>query len=108
MPQPSCPSEGAQPNVKRLPHPRWLFPRPRRRHQHRLDHPYRSAGRPEAIFVIERLFDLAADQLGLEPVALRRRNMIRPAAQPYTNPLGITYDSGRSENAMDTALALAD
>jgi aerobic carbon-monoxide dehydrogenase large subunit len=70
--------------------------------------PYRSAGRPEAIFVIERLIDLAADQLGLDPVALRRRNMIPPAAQPYANPLGITYDSGRYEDAMDAALALAD
>jgi CO/xanthine dehydrogenase Mo-binding subunit len=70
--------------------------------------PYRSAGRPEAIFVIERLVDLAADQLGLDPVALRRQNMIAPSAQPYANPLGITYDSGRYEDAMDTALALAD
>ena len=69
--------------------------------------PYRSAGRPEAIFVIERLVDLAADRLGLDPAALRRRNMIPPAAQPYANPLGVTYDSGRYEEAMDTALALA-
>ena len=70
--------------------------------------PYRSAGRPEAIFVIERLIDLAADQLGFDPISLRRQNMIPSAAQPYANPLGITYDSGRYENAMDTARALAD
>ena len=70
--------------------------------------PYRSAGRPEVIFVVERLIDLAADQLGLDPVALRRRNMIPPGAQPFANPLGITYDSGRYEAAMNTALALAD
>ncbi|HYZ40981.1 MAG TPA: xanthine dehydrogenase family protein molybdopterin-binding subunit, partial [Stellaceae bacterium] len=70
--------------------------------------PYRSAGRPEAIFVIERLIDLAAGQLGLDPVALRRRNMIPPTAQPYANPLGLTYDSGGYEDAMNTALALAD
>jgi carbon-monoxide dehydrogenase large subunit len=70
--------------------------------------PYRSAGRPEAIFVIERLIDLAADQLGFDPISLRRQNMIASAAQPYTNPLGITYDSGRYEDAMETALALAD
>ena len=70
--------------------------------------PYRSAGRPEVIFVIERLVDLAADQLGLDPAALRRRNLIPPAAQPYANPLGLTYDSGHYEEAMDTALALAD
>ncbi len=70
--------------------------------------PYRSAGRPEAIFVIERLIDLAADRLGVDPAELRRRNMIPPQAQPYANPLGITYDSGHYEEAMDTALALAD
>jgi carbon-monoxide dehydrogenase large subunit len=70
--------------------------------------PYRSAGRPEAIFVIERLIDLAADQLGFDPITLRRQNMIPSAAQPYANPLGITYDSGHYENAMDTARALAD
>jgi len=70
--------------------------------------PYRSAGRPEIIFVIERLIDLAADRLGLDPVALRRQNMIPPDAQPYRNPLGITYDSGQYEEAMDRALAQAD
>jgi aerobic carbon-monoxide dehydrogenase large subunit len=70
--------------------------------------PYRSAGRPEAIFVIERLIDLAADRMGLDPVALRRRNMIPAAAQPYANPLGLTYDSGRYEEAMNTALTIAD
>ncbi|MBV9862290.1 MAG: xanthine dehydrogenase family protein molybdopterin-binding subunit [Alphaproteobacteria bacterium] len=70
--------------------------------------PYRSAGRPEAIFVIERLIDLAADRLGHDPVALRRQNMIPPAAQPYANPLGLTYDNGHYEEAMETALALGD
>jgi aerobic carbon-monoxide dehydrogenase large subunit len=70
--------------------------------------PYRSAGRPEVIFVIERLVDLAADRLGLDPVALRRLNMVPPEAQPYRNPLGITYDSGRYADAMERALALAD
>ena len=70
--------------------------------------PYRSAGRPEVIFVIERLIDLAADRLGIDPAELRRRNLIPPAAQPYKNPLGLLYDSGRYEEAMDKALALAD
>ncbi|HUC65462.1 MAG TPA: xanthine dehydrogenase family protein molybdopterin-binding subunit [Stellaceae bacterium] len=70
--------------------------------------PYRSAGRPEVIFVIERLIDLAADRLGIDPAALRRRNMIAPSAQPYRNPLGLTYDSGRYAEAMERALALAD
>jgi len=63
--------------------------------------PIRSAGRPEVIFVIERLIDLVADRLGLDPVALRRRNIVPPTAQPFTNPLGLTYDSGRYEEAMD-------
>ena len=70
--------------------------------------PYRSSGRPEAIFVVERLVDLAADRLGLDPAALRRQNLILPAAQPYANPLGITYDSGDYPAAMNTALDLAD
>ena len=70
--------------------------------------PYRSAGRPEAIFVVERLIDLAADELRLDPVALRRRNLIPPVMQPYANPLGITYDSGDYEGAMNTALGLAN
>src|SRR5207244_56352 len=70
--------------------------------------PYRSAGRPEAIFVVERLIDLAADELGINPVALRRRNLIPSAAQPYANPLGVTYDSGDYEGAMNTAMGLAD
>ena len=70
--------------------------------------PYRSAGRPEVMFVLERLVDLAADRLGIDPAALRRRNMVPSAAQPYTNPLGLTYDSGDYPAAMQTALALAD
>ncbi len=70
--------------------------------------PYRSAGRPEVIFVLERLVDLAADRLGIDPAALRRRNMIPRTAQPYTNPLGLTYDSGDYPAVMEQALALAD
>jgi aerobic carbon-monoxide dehydrogenase large subunit len=70
--------------------------------------PYRSAGRPEAIYVIERLVDLAADEHGFDPVELRRRNLIRPEAMPYTNGVGITYDNGEYEKGMDVALALAD
>jgi carbon-monoxide dehydrogenase large subunit len=70
--------------------------------------PYRSAGRPEAIFVVERLVDLAADRLGIDPAELRRRNLIRPAAQPFTNPAGLTYDSGDYPAAMAAGLALAD
>jgi aerobic carbon-monoxide dehydrogenase large subunit len=70
--------------------------------------PYRSSGRPEAIFVIERLVDLAADRLGIDPAELRRRNLISPTVQPFTNPAGLTYDSGDYPAAMATGLALAD
>jgi len=70
--------------------------------------PLRSSGRPEAIFVVERLVDLAADWLGIDPAELRRRNVIPSAAQPFTNPAGLTYDSGDYPAAMATGLALAD
>ena len=70
--------------------------------------PYRSAGRPEAMFVIERLIDLAARQLNFDRVVLRRRNLVPSSAQPYANPLGMTYDSGDYRKIMDRALALAD
>ena len=70
--------------------------------------PYRSAGRPEAVFIIERLVDLAADRLGIDPAELRRRNLIPPTAMPYTNAVGQTYDNGEYEKGMDAALRLAD
>ncbi len=69
---------------------------------------YRGAGRPEAIFTIERLMDEAARQTGIDRIELRRRNFIRPSQIPYTNPMGQTYDSGKFEAVMDQALALAD
>jgi aerobic carbon-monoxide dehydrogenase large subunit len=70
--------------------------------------PYRSAGRPEAIYVIERIIDMAAEQCGFDRIELRRRNLIAPAAMPYTNGVGITYDNGEYERGMDHALALSD
>ncbi|MGE5088455.1 MAG: xanthine dehydrogenase family protein molybdopterin-binding subunit [Candidatus Levyibacteriota bacterium] len=70
--------------------------------------PYRGAGRPEAIYIIERLMDAAARQTGIDRTELRRRNMIRPEQMPYTNPMGKTYDSGQFAKVMDKALALAD
>ncbi len=70
--------------------------------------PYRSAGRPEAIYTIERLIDLAARQCGFDRVKLRRSNMICDADQPYRNPFGVSYDNGAYENVMDQALELAD
>lgn len=69
---------------------------------------YRGAGRPEAIFNIERLMDEAARQTGIDRVQLRRRNFIRPEQMPYTNPMGQTYDVGRFEHVLDQALPLAD
>jgi carbon-monoxide dehydrogenase large subunit len=68
--------------------------------------PYRSAGRPEAMFVIERLIDLAAAAHDFDRVELRRRNLIGADGMPYSNPLGVTYDSGDYERAMRSALAL--
>ena len=70
--------------------------------------PYRSAGRPEAMLAMERLVDLAAREHGFDPVALRRRNLVRQSAMPYRTALGLTYDSGDYEQAMDRALRLAD
>ena len=70
--------------------------------------PYRGAGRPEASYMIERLVDIAADQLKIDPAELRRRNTIPPQAMPYKTPLTFTYDSGRFEENMNRALALAD
>jgi carbon-monoxide dehydrogenase large subunit len=70
--------------------------------------PYRSAGRPEAMFIIERLIDLAARQHGFDRLELRRRNLIPARAMPFRTPLGLTYDSGDFAQAMDKALALGD
>ncbi len=69
---------------------------------------YRGNGRPEAAYVIERMVDLAADQLGIAPQELRRRNMISPAAMPFKTALTFTYDCGEFEKGMDMALAAAD
>ena len=70
--------------------------------------PYRSSGRPEVMYVMERLIDLAARQTGLDRVELRRRNLIQAAAMPYRNPFGMEYDSGDYPLAMDSVLRRAD
>jgi carbon-monoxide dehydrogenase large subunit len=70
--------------------------------------PYRGAGRPEAAYILERMMDHAARELGIDRVELRRRNFIRPEQMPYTTSLGQVYDSGEFEGAMDKALELAD
>ncbi|MGA1732844.1 MAG: xanthine dehydrogenase family protein molybdopterin-binding subunit [Burkholderiaceae bacterium] len=61
---------------------------------------YRGAGRPEAIYNMERLMDEAARQTGIDRVTLRRRNMVRPDQMPYTNAMGQTYDTGNFERIM--------
>jgi aerobic carbon-monoxide dehydrogenase large subunit len=70
--------------------------------------PYRSAGRPEVMYVMERLIDLAARQTGLDRIELRRRNLVPEAAMPYRNPFGMVYDSGAYHKVMETALRLGD
>jgi len=70
--------------------------------------PYRGAGRPEAIYVIERLLDDAARELGVDRIDLRRRNIIPAAAMPYRNAFGRTYDCGQFDVNMEQALKLAD
>ncbi len=70
--------------------------------------PYRSAGRPEAMFVIERLVDIAARQFGFDVAELRRRNLVRSSDMPFANALGITYDSGDYPAAMAEILRMAD
>jgi carbon-monoxide dehydrogenase large subunit len=69
---------------------------------------YRSSGRPEVTFAIERLMDMAADELGIDRVRLRRRNLVRPKAMPYLNAVGMRYDSGTYEANMDLAMRIAD
>jgi aerobic carbon-monoxide dehydrogenase large subunit len=70
--------------------------------------PYRSAGRPEVMYVMERLIDLAARRHGFDRVELRRRNLIPSTAMPHTNAMGVVYDSGDYRAALDRALELAD
>ena len=69
---------------------------------------YRGAGRPEASYALERLIDCAAYDLGIDPVELRRRNLIPAASMPYDTGFIFTYDSGDFEAAMDKALEAAD
>jgi carbon-monoxide dehydrogenase large subunit len=70
--------------------------------------PYRSAGRPEIMFVTERLIDLAARRHGFDRLELRRKNLVPASAMPYRNAVGTLYDSGDYLAAFDRAVALAD
>ncbi|MGY4306295.1 carbon-monoxide dehydrogenase large subunit [Bradyrhizobium sp. USDA 4369] len=69
---------------------------------------YRGAGRPEAVFIVERLFDTAARQIGIDPRAIRKVNYIKPAQLPYTNAVGQVYDSGAFAHMLERASKLAD
>ena len=69
---------------------------------------YRGAGRPEAIYIVERLFDAAAREMAIDPAELRRRNLIRPEQMPYRNAMDQVYDCGDFESILDQGLALAD
>ena len=68
---------------------------------------YRGAGRPEAIYLMERLMDEAARQTGMDRIILRRRNFVTPAQMPYKNPMGQVYDTGQFEQVMNQGLAQA-
>ena len=69
---------------------------------------YRSSGRPEVTYAIERLVDAAALELGVDRIKLRRKNLVRPQDMPYRNSVGMLYDSGRYEENMDWAMEIAD
>jgi carbon-monoxide dehydrogenase large subunit len=70
--------------------------------------PYRGAGRPEATYAIERVIDVAARELGIDPLELRRRNLIPPSAMPFKTGLVFTYDCGDFARGMEMALSMAD
>ena len=69
---------------------------------------YRSAGRPEVMFVIERLIDIACQRHGFDRIELRRRNLVPPTAMPYRNPLGLVYDSGDYPASLEQVLEMGD
>ena len=69
---------------------------------------YRGAGRPEATYVIERLVDLSARELGMDPVEIRRKNFIPADKFPYQTPVALLYDSGNYAGALDKALQIFD
>src|SRR5262249_31935025 len=69
---------------------------------------YRGAGRPEAAYLLERLVDAAARELGMSPDKIRRVNFVPPQAMPYTSPTKLVLDSGEFEEVMDRCMAAAD
>ena len=69
---------------------------------------YRGAGRPEANYFMERLIDRAADEMGINPLTLRKRNFIKPAQMPFAASSGVTYDSGDFHGVFNKALEISD
>ncbi len=69
---------------------------------------YRGAGRPESNYLVERLIDAAAREIGVDRVELRKRNMVPSSAMPHTSAMGVTYDSGEFAHVLDAALAKID
>ena len=65
---------------------------------------YRGAGRPEMIYLIERLIQKTAEEMGIDPIEFRRRNFISPQSMPYTTAIGEVYDSGRFSDVLDSVL----
>jgi carbon-monoxide dehydrogenase large subunit len=70
--------------------------------------PYRGSGKPEATYVLERLVEQSAREMGIDPIDMRRRNLIPPSAMPYQTAGGYIYDSGDFETVLDRALELSD
>src|SRR5438034_8089070 len=69
---------------------------------------YRGAGRPEATYVIERIMDLIASKLGIDPVKIRLRNFPKPTEFPFATPTGLTYDSGNYQGALKKAQGICN
>src|SRR5438132_6405374 len=69
--------------------------------------PYRGAGRPEATHLVERMLDKLAPDIGMDPVAVRQKNFVRPEEFPFTNNFGLVYDSGNYNGALERALQLS-
>lgn len=69
---------------------------------------YRGAGRPEAVYVVERMMDAAARQIGIDPREIRKRNFVKPEQMPYKNAVGQTYDSGMFAHMLERASKNAD
>ena len=68
---------------------------------------YRGAGRPEATYMVERIVDIAAAEMKLDPAEIRAKNIVKSSEFPFTTPSGLIYDSGNYEACMTKALTLA-